>query len=279
MTSLTLIILAGGLGTRFGGPKQFFPLGPNDECLFHYSLFHAMQNGVDRLILLTRSEVLPQAQEAVKGLPIPIEIVLQKTPNGKPRGTAHAVISCLPALETDQAIVINADDYYRAATFIATQKLSHAHPQAATVPYLLKNTLSEYGGVSRAICTIEDDYLVDIQETHKIVRAGDHANGEANGQSINVALDAPVSMNCFLLSRSLIELMAQYVQEKLDNQTSAEITLPDFLQHEINHSDLKVHTMLSDSEWFGLTFKEDIDSVKSRLKQLHKSGMLPPRLW
>lgn len=276
---MTLIILAGGLGSRFGGPKQFFPLGPHSECLFHYSLFQAMRNGVDRLILLTRSEVLPQAQESVKQLPIATEIVLQETPNGKPPGTAHAVASCLPALNTDHAIVINADDYYGAATFAATQKLSLMNPQAATVPYLLRNTLSEFGGVSRAICSIEGDRLLDIQETHKIVSKGDHAIGEANYQSMSIAIDAPVSMNCFLLSRSLIELMAQYVQEKLESQTSAEITLPDFLQHEINHSGLTVHTMLSDSEWFGLTFKEDIDSVKSRLKQLHESGMLPPRLW
>lgn len=276
---MTLIILAGGLGSRFGGPKQFFPLGPHGECLFHYSLFHAIENGVSELILLTRAEVLPQAQESVKGLPIPVQIVLQETPNGRPPGTAHAVAACLPALNTEQAIVINADDYYGAATFVATSLLAKMNPEAATVPYLLKNTLSEFGGVSRAICEIQNSHLLDIQETHKIVREGEHAVGEANGQSVNISLDAPVSMNCFLLSRSLIELMAQYVQQKLEDQTPGEITLPDFLQHEIVHSSLTVHTMLSDSEWFGLTFKEDIDSVKSRLKRLHESGMLPPRLW
>lgn len=276
---MTLIVLAGGLGSRFGGPKQFFPLGPNGECLYHYSLFHAIDRGVTELILLTRAEVLGQAQKSVQGIPIPVEIVLQETPGGKPPGTAHAVASCLSVLNSDQAIVINADDYYGDATFAAANALASRSPDAATVPYLLLNTLSDFGGVSRAICQIENGELKSIQETHDIVRDGDQATGTARGQQVELSLDDPVSMNCFLLAKSTIETMAHYVHQKLANQETGEITLPDFLQDQMRSSGLKIFAQLSDAEWFGLTFKEDIDSVTSRLSHLHESGKVPSRLW
>ncbi len=276
---MTLIILAAGLGSRFGGPKQFFPLGPNEECLFHYSVYDAMQHGVQRVLLVTRNEILAQAQEATANFPIPVEIVLQETPDGKPPGTAHAISVCADALQNSFAIAINADDYYGRDAFAAAQRLAASHPVAASVPYRVERTLSEQGGVSRGICELLDNRLIGIVETYEVQRVGTTIEGIQKGTRVRIPPGAAASMNLFIFSPEIVADMAAYVAHERRYGLPGEITIPDFLQSRIREQGLEVLVELTDSEWFGLTFAEDLPRVRARLAELHESGALPPRLW
>ncbi|MFM9873801.1 MAG: NDP-sugar synthase [Fimbriimonadaceae bacterium] len=276
---MTLIILAAGLGTRFGGPKQFFPLGPNGECLFHYSLFNAIQNGIDQLILVTRIEIRDKAEHAIKNLPITTQIVLQETINNKPRGTADALLTAITASDDTQFILINADDYYGPESFAAAQALAKQHPQIGAIPYLLQNTLSQYGGVSRAICENQDGLITSISETHHLERVGNHATGTQNGTDISTPLTTPVSMNIFLFDKSIEEDLRDYVSTQIKNKGYAEITLPDYINEKIQREQLAVPYANSQSEWFGMTYAEDLEAVRERLNDMHQSGQFPSRLW
>lgn len=276
---MTLIVLAAGLGTRFGGPKQFFPLGPNGECLFHYSLFNALNHGIDQLTIVTRIEILDKAHDATKNLPIPVQIVLQETPGGKPRGTADALLSAISESTDSQFVLINADDYYGPESFAAAQSLIQQNPSVAAIPYLLKNTLSHHGGVSRAICEIDNDVIKTIRETHNLIQVENHACGTQNGTEIVAPLTTLVSMNIFLFNRSIEKEIRAYVESKIIAGSKSEITLPDFINDKIQSEELRVPFANSDSEWFGMTYAEDLEAVRERLNQMHQSGQFPTRLW
>lgn len=276
---MTLIILAAGLGTRFGGPKQFFPLGPNQECLFHYSLHNALQHGITQIILITRAEIRDQAKASLQYLPIPTQIVLQETPNNKPRGTADALLTAISASNDTQFVLINADDYYGPESFAAAHSLANQHPQVAAIPYLLKNTLSLHGGVSRAICENENDLITSIIETHNLQLVDNHATGTQNGIEIVTPLNTPVSMNIFLFDKSIESELRTYVELKIAENSTAEITLPDFINEKIQNDNLLVPFANSESEWFGMTYAEDLNAVRERLNDMHQSGQFPKRLW
>jgi NDP-sugar pyrophosphorylase family protein len=276
---MTLIVLAAGLGTRFGGPKQFFPLGPNGECLFHYSLANAIKFGVTKLILVTRVEILGKAEQSIQGLPIPTQVVLQQTPNNKPRGTADALLTAIAASDDNQFILINADDYYGPESFAAAQSLAEKHPKIAAIPYLLKNTLSLYGGVSRAICQNKNNFITSIVETHNLKKDGDHATGIQNDSEITTSLETPVSMNIFLFDKSIQDDLQSFVTAHMQSNSPAEITLPDFINQKIQHNNLQVPYANSESEWFGMTYAEDLDAVRERLNDMHQSGQFSKRLW
>ncbi len=276
---MTLVVLAAGLGTRFGGPKQFFPLGPNEECLFHYSIYNAIQHGVTQLTLVTRAEIFDKAKQATQGLPIPCQIVLQETPNNKPRGTADALLTAISSSENSQFVLINADDYYGPQSFVAAQSLAQSHPEVAAIPYLLKNTLSLHGGVSRAICQNQNNLITSIVETHQLKKTGDNATGVQNDVEITTSLETPVSMNIFLFDKSIEDDLRTYVQSQIESNTVSEVTLPDYINQRIHNDNLPVPYINTESEWFGMTYAEDLEAVRERLNDMHKSGQFPKRLW
>ncbi|MBL8068171.1 MAG: NTP transferase domain-containing protein [Armatimonadetes bacterium] len=273
---MNLIVLAAGLGTRFGGPKQFFPVGPGGECLFHFSLRHGLDHGVESLTLVTRSEIVEQAKNSVQGLPVPVRIAIQETLGGKPRGTADALLCALRQSPRGQFAIINGDDYYGEKTFRVAKELITGDPVAAAVPYLLGQTLSPHGGVSRAVCTIESGFLTSIRETHGLEAHAGGAQGVCNGQPVQVGLDCPVSMNFFTFSSTVAEDLAQFVDQA---PTGQEVTIPDFLNDRISRAGWKVPARLSASEWFGMTFAQDLPSVQQRLAEFCRSGKIPHPLW
>ncbi len=272
-----LVILAAGLGSRFGGPKQFFPVGPNDQCLFHYAIHHfAHTFPVSSLVLITREELQSEAKKALQSVPLPYNIILQATPNGKPRGTADALLTALKSIDSDDpTITINADDYYGQETFGAALKVVDSLTTAATVPYFVKNTLSPFGGVSRAICKAHNNLLKSITETHGIKEVNNQILSPEFFEPINP--ETPVSMNCFLFHRSIKSVLEHFVSQQQAHR--AEITIPDFIQFGIDRHNWNVPIALSPSEWFGMTFPEDIKSIRERLSTLHNAGILPNNLW
>lgn len=273
---MNLIVLAAGLGTRFGGPKQFFPVGPNGECLFHYSVWHALSHGFTRLILVTRVEIITQAEAAVSRIPIPVEVILQETPGGKPRGTADALLTALKQSGQGQSAIVNGDDYYGGETFAIAAELAKADPPAAAVPYSLGETLSKHGGVSRAICQIEEGFLTSIRETHGLSAFEGGASGSDEGVSVQIPLSTPVSMNFFLFSQSVSTDLAAFVDgAPLD----IEATIPDFLNERISRANWRIPAKVSNAEWFGMTYAEDLPAVRKKLAEFHQNGKMPHRLW
>lgn len=273
---MNLIVLAAGLGTRFGGPKQFFPVGPGGECLFHFSLRHGIDHGVKAMTLVTRTEIVDQAKKSLEGLPIPAHIAIQETPGGKPRGTADALLCALRHSPKGQFAIINGDDYYGDETFRIAKELIATDPVATAVPYRLGQTLSAHGGVSRAICTIESGFLTSIHETHGLVAHAGGVQGTCNNQPVQVGLDCPVSMNFFTASSTVAEDLAQFVDQA---PTGQEVTIPDYLNDRIRGAGWKVPARLSSSEWFGMTFAQDLPAVQQRLAEFCRSGKIPHPLW
>lgn len=274
---MQLAILAAGLGTRFGGPKQFFPIGPNQECLFHYSaaFCHHTFPGTS-LLLITREEILTQAQESLKPVPIPHQIVLQETPHGKPRGTADALLSAISVANPNEPLIIlNADDFYGPESFQAAKTILPMLETAAAVPYQVQNTLSPHGGVSRAICTLQENHLRSITETHDIKLSGNHITSPS--LAVPIPLNTPVSMNFFLFHPSIEPSLQEFVRS--GNESPQEITIPDFLQHQITNHNWLVPTALSSSEWFGMTFPEDRTAVQELLLERHRAGEHINQLW
>lgn len=278
---MQLVLLAAGLGTRFGGPKQFFPVGPSGECLYHYSVAYC--NAIFKptsLIMVTRKEVLEQAQSSLKNIPIPTQIVLQQTHKGKPRGTADALLTALQiANPIEPLIILNADDFYGPESFQASKTLTQDLTTAAAVPYLVKNTLSPHGGVSRAICKIQNNFLTHIQETHQILRTNTGVSGQVSSTPIDIPLDTPVSMNFFLFNPEIKPNLQAYVAQQFQNSPSAEVTIPDFLQSMITNHQWNVPVATSTSEWFGMTFPEDRLAVQKRLIDRYEAGERISELW
>ncbi len=282
----TLVILAAGIGARYGaGVKQLAPVGPNRELIIDYSIHDAIAAGFNKIIFIIRKEIKADFQEVIgnriekictplgveikyafqslKGVPIPV-------PEGrvKPWGTGQAVLACKGLLKEPFA-VINADDYYgkdgfvKAAAFLKTGRYG-------LVGYVLKNTLSDNGGVTRGICTVKDGKLVGIDETRNIIKT---ANGaEANGRIL--PLDALVSMNFWCFPKHFIHVLETGFPKFLNNlpdPQKSEYLLP-VIMDGLLKEDVDVEVLSTDADWFGITYQEDKASVIASFQALYAAG-------
>lgn len=271
---MTLVLLAGGFGTRFGGPKQFMPVGPNGECLLHYSIAEAARAGFDDFVLLTRREISDAAEEAVFPLcPLNLRprLVFQPTPDGKARGTGHAVMSCGGEI-AGHFLVCNADDHYGEATFRIGREMldSSGNDQAVMVPFLVENTLSENGGGSRARVIADGDQVQSLLELRDVERKPDGTiwGRSEDGEAVAVAEGTPVSMNVFGFGPWVFDRLAEYAGFVDESMPGREIGLPQFLNRGVSRSEVSLTYRSSPDTWFGLTFPEDLDLVKSELAKL-----------
>ena len=282
----TLVILAAGIGARYGaGVKQLAPVGPNGELIIDYSIHDAIAAGFNKIIFIIRKEIkadfqgvignriekicaplgveIKYAFQSLKDVPIPV-------PEGrvKPWGTGQAVLACKGLLKEPFA-VINADDYYgkdgfvKAAAFLKTGRYG-------LVGYVLKNTLSDNGGVTRGICTVKDGKLVGIDETRNIIKT---ANGaEANGRIL--PLDALVSMNFWCFPKHFIHVLETGFPKFLNNlpdPQKSEYLLP-VIVDELLKEDVEVEVLSTDADWFGITYQEDKASVIASFQALYAAG-------
>lgn len=281
---MTLILLAGGFGTRFGGPKQFFPLGPNGECLLHYAIYDALKAGFHRFVILTRREIEDVAREAVgahmsdRVQPV---FAFQESLGGKPLGTAHAVLSCERSVVGCFGVV-NGDDFYGRSSYAVLAELTkglHGKDKACTVPYQLKRVLTSSGGVSRAHVESVFGHVKRIVEHHNIRQL---ENGRIVGDSPTGQVwfkpDDHVSMNMFGFCDQVWHDLHEYVAGERAAHPGQEVLLPSFLNWGISGKRLSVRYKIAESEWFGMTFPEDVDRVKARLADLHRDGVYPARL-
>ncbi|WP_143959388.1 sugar phosphate nucleotidyltransferase [Litoribacter populi] len=299
MSKPTLLVLAAGMGSRYGGNKQIDGFGPNGETIIEYSIFDAIRTGFGKVVFVVRKEILEEVKE--KFLPklegkIEVEFVLQSLDSfvpeeynnperSKPYGTAHAVL-CTQDVIKEPFAVINADDFYGKEAFsVLSDFLSNGvQPNLhSMVGYELQNVLSDNGTVSRGICeTNEKNQLLGMVETTDIGREGDRIVTKMNGETIELAPTAKASMNCWGFHPSFIEAINEQWSEFLKNNYTnpkSEFYIPTVANHLIQEDKAAVEILSGGKTWFGVTYTDDKPEVISSLKKLHEEGEYPENLW
>lgn len=300
----TLVIMAAGMGSRYGGDKQVDGIGPNGEMLMEYSVYDAVQAGFSKVVFIIKPDIEKLVRGMVDGLlsrlrtkdgkPVEVAYVYQdfssvpafyKIPaeRTKPFGTCHAVL-CARREVREPFAVINADDYYgqdafRTAYDVVTKLPETGH--AAMVSYLLKNTVSEHGTVSRGVCTTEGDTLKKVVEMLKVklYPNGDIRDISEGEDTPLLAGDTPVSMNFWCFTPSIFDEIESYFNDFLRALTPEDVKkeclLPVLVDSLIRSGRLAVSVRSSHDRWFGMTYQEDKPIVRRALKALHDSGAYP----
>lgn len=305
----TLVILAAGIGSRFGGGiKQLESVGPNGEIIIDYSIHDAILAGFNKIIFIIRREIEAdfktivghRVEKVCESLGIEIRYAFQDIkdipvalPEGrtKPWGTGHAVLACKGLIEEPFA-VINADDYYGKDGFVKAAKFLEEEKAYALVGYILKNTLSDNGGVTRGICNVKDGKLVGITETHNIIKvkrsvpvrpSGTYIKimegAFANGKSI--PLDSLVSMNFWCFPAIFMEVLEKGFPEFLANMSDPlkkEYLLPNIVDGLLK-TGTSVSVLPTDAQWFGVTYREDKTTVVESFKELYAEGVYQEELY
>ncbi len=293
-----LIIMAAGMGSRYGGLKQMDPVGPNGECLLEYSIYDAIRAGFGKIVFVIRHDFETEFKEQV-GRRFEDKIVveyafqtLENLPKGfavpegrtKPWGTGQAVLACRDLIH-EPFVVQNADDFYGAEAYqvIANAFGSLAKDESAMVGYRLRNTLSPHGSVSRGVCETVDGYLSTVTERVSIAtnEAGTIQYVE-DGKSIDMTGDEICSMNFWGFQPCLFDTLEKKFIAFLEakgQELKSEWYIPNIIQDAIDHGETRVKILSSDSQWFGVTYPEDRPSVVASLKSMHDAGKYPPKLW
>ncbi len=298
----TLLILAAGMGSRYGGLKQVDRFGPAGETIVEYSIYDALRAGFDKIVLVVRREFVNDFREIVLKRAMnkaDISFVyqdLQKLPEGfelppdrvKPWGTGHAVMMAEQEITAPFA-VINADDFYGAESYrIMYDFLSKPSPGKTEEYYLmgyrLDNTLSESGSVSRGVCRVDPEgYLTAIHEHKKIAREGNSISGEMDGSPrVTFSGDEQVSMNLIGFRPSMFNhlrrLFVSFLKQQITENT-AEFYIPFAMNEVINSGQACVKVLQTPEKWFGVTYREDREMVVNSLRKLVDQGKYPPDLW
>ena len=278
----TLIVMAAGMGSRFGGLKQMEPIGPNGEVLLDFSAYDAKKSGFNKVVFVIKEEIEKDFKELVgKKIEkvIDVEYVMQDVSNlpegrKKPWGTTHAILCCKDVVKEPFA-VINADDYYGANAFTEI----HEHLEKAKgfdfcmVAYDLDKTLSENGTVARGCCEIENGHLKDIVERTKIDPKGRYTDdGETWTQ---LPLDQKVSMNLWGFTPDIFaEMQAEYDNfMKTANLLKDECLIPTLVDKLIKSGKATVKVYSNKDKWYGITYREDKEAVQKAMKELCDKGL------
>jgi hypothetical protein len=313
MPDPTLVVLAGGIGSRYGGLKQADPIGPNGELIIHYSVYDALRAGFGRIVFLIRRDIEEIFRERIgrtverqadvryvyqdmEALPPGFAVPAGRS---KPWGTAHAVLCCREAVAEAIAnhgvganfAAINADDFYGAAAYrILAGYLQRvqdpgAVPEYAMVGYLLANTLSEHGHVSRGVCEVDQGgYLDSIRElTHIEPSQGGIQYLDAAGDWQRLATDSIVSLNFWGFTPAFFEELARLFLAFLKSHTAdlnkAEFYLPEAVGTVVREGAARVKVLPTDARWFGVTYQADRPRVQEAIRELIAAGQYPQRLW
>ncbi len=283
---ITVVFLAAGRSTRFGRLKQLEPVGPSGQSLLDYGIFDALRSGADRLVLVTRSDIklaLEDHLETVFGR-LPVSFALQEPAGGLLAGTGHAVLAAVD-LVNEPFAVANADDFYGAGSW--TTLLHHldgapAEGPHAVVGYPLAATLSPSGGVSRAICQVDDGDLVEtIREWHDISQSGTMIEGtNLDGDQASLDAGAWVSMNLWGFAPSLwspLQEQFEHFIQRGAGDRGTEFLLSEAVNAQVQAGDATVRLLPAHDDWFGLTHPADHSTVQSRLETLTSAGAYPAR--
>lgn len=301
---VSLVIMAAGLGSRYGGSKQVDGIGPHHEILMEYSIYDALRAGFNKVVFIIKPEMEEmmrrlcgdylERKTAKDGSPVEVAYVFQdfsSVPDfytipperTKPFGTVHALLCAADAVH-EPCCVINADDYYGIDAYQTIYdelvKLP-ADGRAAMVGYLLKNTASLHGTVSRGVCTVADGKLQSVREALKVQLYPDGTLKDL-AEDRPLAPDTVVSMNFWGFAPSIFPALRAYFEDFLRHEAGdnikAECLLPVMVDHQMQTGKLAVSVLHSADKWFGMTYQQDREVVAEELKKLHDQGVYPEDL-
>jgi NDP-sugar pyrophosphorylase family protein len=305
MNGPVLVVLAAGMGSRYGGLKQMDRIGKNGEVLLDYSVYDALGAGFEKVVFIIRHDIEKDFRELVLArmtkvrwdlafqdldtlIPPDIWAEAEQAGRTKPWGTAHALLCAAGKIDAPFT-VLNADDFYgREAFEVMGNYLRGPDIQdAAIVPYNLEKTLSPQGTVTRGVCEVHKGYLVSVDELTAIEkRDGRIFNTNAGGSRRELAPDTPVSMNFWGFPKTILPHFKTYFDDFLKTfaadmagQIKAECYLPKAADWFIKNNIIRIKSLAADSDWFGVTYKEDKEAAVQRIAALTARGVYPPALW
>ena len=305
MAKATLVVMAAGIGSRFGGGiKQLEPVGPNGEIIMDYSVYDAMEAGFDKVVFVIRrdleqdfKEIIGNRMEKVVEVAyayqekddIPKAYREQYKDRKKPWGTGQAILCCKDVVK-EPFLVINADDYYGKEAYVEAYKNLTSEQQISEkmqismVGFVLGNTLSDNGSVTRGLCKVDvDGLLVDIVETYNIFKTETGAVVRTEEEEIEVDADSLVSMNMWGLKPEFFEILEKgfvdFLEKNAENYQKAEYLLPTIVGELLRDGKADVTVLHSNDQWFGVTYKEDKPYVVAAVRGLVDQGVYPEKLF
>ena len=290
--------MAGGMGSRYGGLKQVDSFGPNNESILDYSIYDAVKAGFTKVVILASPKLKKYFEDKYlqifkNKIECDFDIVIQDPNYGlgsytlpntreKPWGTGHAVLCCENFIDNSFSI-INADDFYGRGAFykiLETLKFIESNNiQSSIVSYMIENTLSEFGGVSRGVCETENNTLLSIKETHELQEKDNVVIGKYDNETVYHNLGTQVAMNLIGFQKTIFKKLNNDFSIFLSDNISdpkKEFLIPDVVNDLIED---KVHVEKTDESWFGVTYQEDKKLVTKKIKELIEIGKYPNNLW
>lgn len=296
---MTLVIMAAGMGSRFGGLKQIEPVNENNEFIIDYSIYDAIKAGFNKIVFIIKEENYEIFRDTVgKRIEdkVDVEYVFQDYKNVpsefvipedrvKPLGTAHAILCCKDVVK-ENFVIINADDFYGRDAFMVMGKFlkENSDPKKyAMAGYKVINTLTDSGSVKRGVCEVENNYLTKIIESSiEKVEGKIMASPLDNSTPFEVAEDTPVSMNMFAFSKDIFNyletMFVDFLKENI-NDIKSEYLIPDVIFDLIKKNEVSVEVLKTTAIWQGITYKEDKEALVNGLKELTIKGEYPSKLW
>lgn len=302
MRDLTLVILAAGMGSRFGGLKQIEPVGPNGEFIIDYSIYDAIEAGFNKLVFIIKEENYNDFRDTIgkriekhidvtyvfqsnKELPIGYKVPEARV---KPLGTAHAFY-CMRDVIKDPFVMINADDFYGKDAFVkASEFLREEHngplKEYGLIGYLVKNTITEYGAVKRGVCEVEGDKLLKLIESNVERIDGKIIAKPLDGSPEFIVDDnQTVSMNMLLFDASIFTYIDKnfplWLDKNKDNMEKCEYLIPEVLFDSIKDGYATAKVIRTTATWCGVTYREDLENLKKFINDLIDKGEYKNSLW
>lgn len=296
---MTLVIMAAGMGSRFGGLKQIEPVGPSGEIIIDYSIYDAILAGFTKVVFIIKEENYELFKEVIGdkvASKIEVAYVFQKNDNileltgvnlerVKPFGTAHAIL-CAKDEVHDNFAIINADDYYGRDAFVKMARFlkeNHESNKYAMVGYKIENTITENGSVKRGVCQTENGKLSALKECVVELVEGKYMATPLNGgDSFEIPNDQLVSMNMFGFTPALFDYLESrlksFVEENKEKLDTCEYLIPEVVCEQIANNDVDVQVLSTTAVWHGITYKEDKELIVSALKKLVEENVYPEKI-
>jgi len=277
---VTLVVMAAGMGSRFGGLKQMEPIC-DDKVILDFSVYDAKRAGFDKVVFIIREDIADDFKSIVGARiekMIDVDYVIQDmsevpAERGKPLGTAHAVLCCKDAVKEPFAI-INADDYYGRNAFVEIKEFlkTAGENEAAVVAYDLEKTLSDNGSVARGVCQIENGMLTEIVE-HKKIK--DFKYETEDGEFGELDRDAKVSMNLFGFTPHFFDVLQKGYEDFMANANllKDEYLIPIYVGELLKKNEISVRVLSNKDKWYGITYREDLPEIKEALSKMVADGL------